>query len=331
MIFASSTAAFAVAPRTLPAGDTMYVFGCKTNNTNPPGVGTVTETGVVTQVAAFPAAPYDRSCFQGPAYDPTTGLIYVLQTNASAPLSLWIFNPATNQFAISPTADVTACGPVNLAIDSQGHAYAQTKSTGAAAPDSLVSINLATGACSSRIGSAFTTSIGSGFIGFGGFSFNLNDNVLYATDYDSGNFYSIDISTAAVTPFVNSSFGYQNSSGSVAFDSTGMTWISFGDRPMQLESSPWTTYNTNKASQGAYDFNGAPTTYAMGLSIIPAGHTPPAPAPAPAPSPAPTPAPQPSTPALAETGVNPLPYLAGGFTLIAMGIVLIIARRKKMN
>lgn len=46
---------------------------------------------------------------------------------------------------------------------------------------------------------------------------------------------------------------------------------------------------------------------------------------------APAPAPQPSTAALAETGVNPLPYLAGGFTLIALGMGLIIARRKQTN
>lgn len=46
---------------------------------------------------------------------------------------------------------------------------------------------------------------------------------------------------------------------------------------------------------------------------------------------APAPAPQPSEAALAETGVNALPYLTGGFTMIALGLVMIIARRKKMN
>ena len=317
LIVVAAAPAQATNPRSLPAGDTMYIFGCKVNGTNPPGVGQLSDTGVITQLAAFPSAPYDTSCFQGAAFDPTTGLIYVIQVSGQTS-SLWTFNPSTNVFTISPTADISACKPINLAIDSQGNAYAQTNYLGSSA-NSLVSINLTTGACSARIGSAFTTSIGSGFQDFGGFSFNLTDDLLYATDYDSGNFYSINTSTGAVTPFANSTFGSQTSIGGIAFDSTGMTWISFGDRPNRLKSSPWATYNTDNTLQGYFDFNSA-SVYMYGIAIIPAGSTPPAPAPAPQP-----------TPVLAETGVNTLPYLASGFILIALGMGLIIARRKKKN
>ncbi len=151
--------------------------------------------------------------------DPTSGLIYVLQRSGSTP-TLWTFDPDTNVFAISPTADVSACKPFNLAIDSGGNAYAQTQSTGAS-PNSLVSINLTTGVCSGAIGNTFTTSIGSGFDGFGGFSFNLLDDVLYATDWDTGRFYSINTGTGVVSLFANSSFAAQSSYGNIAFDSTG--------------------------------------------------------------------------------------------------------------
>ena len=182
LIVVAATPAQATNPRTLPAGDTMYIFGCQVNGTTPPGVGQLSDTGVLTQLAPFPSAPYNSSCFQGAAFDATSGLIYVVQTRGATP-SLWTFNPSTNVFAISPTANIATCKPVNLAIDSLGHAYAQTSASGAA-PNSLVSINLTTGACSAGIGSAFTTSIGSGFQDFGGFSFNLSNDVLYATDYD---------------------------------------------------------------------------------------------------------------------------------------------------
>ena len=97
-----------------------------------------------------------------------------------------------------------------------------------------------------------------------------------------------------------------------------MTWIAYGDYSTYLQSSPWSSYNTDNALQGYYDFNGS-SMNVLGIAIVPAGN-----------SPAPAPAPQPS-PALAETGVSTLPYLAAGLLMITLGMGLFIVRRKQTN
>jgi hypothetical protein len=243
----ASTPAFA-APRSLPAGEALYAFGC--SGGTEPAVGIVdVATGAVTEVVA---GQDPNQCFSGPAYNPVDGKIYVVDLTVGFDLA--VFDPAAKTLSVIDSFD---CEPLALAIDASGNAWVWDS---AGEPEELRPVSLENAACGAGVG---VVSIGDFFSGM---AFAPN-GTLYASNYDTGQFGTISTSNGAFTPLGSSAMAVEVNSG-LTFDSSGIAWVLDDDNEAEVYSADITDYQGTKQLSGQLDFTGD-EYYSQGIVVGP--------------------------------------------------------------
>jgi hypothetical protein len=231
LVFAS-TPAFA-SPRSLPAGESLYAFGCY--GSGEPAVGLVdVATGVVTEVVP----EIESQCFSGPAYNPVDNKIYVIDwTNG---VELAVFD--TQAMTLTTIASLN-CNPNTLAIDPLGNAWVLDDTSGELTP-----VSLATADCGTGVG------VVAGGDGFYGMAFAPN-GTLYGANYSDGELGTISTVDGTFTQ-VGSSAMVAGDNAGLTFDSSGIAWVIDEDNNAEIYSADITDYSGTKELSGQLTFNG---------------------------------------------------------------------------
>jgi LPXTG-motif cell wall-anchored protein len=282
----ASTPAFA-APRSLPAGDALYAFGC--DDGTEPAVGLVdVATGAVTEVVAA----IDGQCFSSPAYNPVDGKIYVIDWTNDYELA--VFDPQAETLTL---VDAFDCEPYTLAIDALGNAWVWDD-----ADNNLKPVNLENAACGTGVG------VVAGGDDFYGMAFAPN-GALYAANYSSGEFGTVNTSTGAFTQ-VNSSAMPSGDNAGLTFDSSGIAWVVDEANNAEIYSADISDYAGTAELSGQLSFNGT-DYYSEAIVVGPVS--------------------TPSAPVLPDTGSESVALGVTGLAaagVIALGAVMMIVRRR---
>jgi LPXTG-motif cell wall-anchored protein len=240
----ASIPAFA-APRSLPAGDGLYAFGCEDGTE--PAVGLVdVATGAVTEVVAGAAG----QCYGSPAYNPADGKIYVIDWTTDYELA--VFDPEAKTLSVIDAFD---CEAEALAISASGNAWIHDADGGALRP-----VNLENATCGSGVG------VVSGGSQFRGMAF-APDGALYGVNTDSGEIGTISTSDGTFTPIPTSAMLPFFNAG-LTFDSSGIAWVIDDNFNAEVYSADITDYQGTKQLSGQLSFNGV-DYYSEGLVVGP--------------------------------------------------------------
>jgi LPXTG-motif cell wall-anchored protein len=230
----ASTPAFA-APRSLPAGEALYAFGC--DDGTEPAVGLVdVATGAVTEVVPGVAG----QCYSSPAYNPVDGKIYVIDWSQGNTYQLGVFDPEAETLTL---VDAFDCSPYTLAIDASGNAWVWDVVT-----EELHPVNLTDATCGDGVG------VVAGGDYFFGMAFAPNGS-LYAANYYNGEFGTVNTSTGAFTQVNSSAMPAFDNSG-LTFDSSGTAWVVDGANEAEIYSADITDYAGTAELSGQLSFNG---------------------------------------------------------------------------
>ena len=227
----ASTPAFA-SPRSLPAGESLYAFGCDGNGE--PAVGLVdVATGAVTEVV--PQIDSNQ-CFSSPAYNPVDNKIYVIDWTNDYELAVF----DTQAMTLTTIADFS-CNPYTLAIDLSGNAWVWSWDTGELTP-----VSLTTAACG--------TSVGSGGATFYAMAFSPN-GTLYGASYDTGELGTISTVDGTFAQAGSSAMDAGDNAG-LTFDSSGIAWVIDESNTSEIYSADITNYSGTDELSGQLTFNG---------------------------------------------------------------------------
>jgi len=230
----ASTPAFA-APRSLPAGEGLYAFGC--DDGTEPAVGLVdVATGAVTEVVPGVA----DQCYSSPAYNPVDGKIYVIDFGVGYDLK--VFDPQAKTLTL---VDAFDCEPFTLAIDASGNAWIWDQFD-----DLLKTVSLDNAMCGTPIGT-----VGGESDDFYGMAFAPN-GTLYAVNWQSGEIGTVSTSIAGFTQVGSSAMVAQTNAG-LTFDSSGIAWVLDEATNAELYSADITDYAGTAQRSGQLTFNGA--------------------------------------------------------------------------
>lgn len=239
-----STPAFAV-PRSLPAGDVLYAFGCD----EAPAVGTVdVATSAVTEVVPAIA----EQCFSSPAYNAADGKIYVIDWTVGNELA--VFDPEAETLTVIDELD---CDPYTLSIDPSGNAWIWD-STDA----NLKPVNLNTGECGTGVG---VVADGDTFYGM---AFAPN-GTLYGANYSDGSFGSVSTTDGTFTPIGSSAMNTGDNAG-LTFDSSGIAWVVDEVDNAEIYSADFSDYSGTAQLSGQLTFNGV-DFYSEAIVVAPTG------------------------------------------------------------
>jgi LPXTG-motif cell wall-anchored protein len=198
----ASTPAFA-APRSLPAGEGLYAFGC--DDGTEPAVGLVdVATGAVTEIVPGVAG----QCYSSPAYNPVDGKIYVIDFGVGHDLK--VFDPQAKTLTVIDAFD---CEPYTLSIDASGNAWVWDY-----ADFTLKPVSLENAMCGAPIGV-----VGGEGDDFYGMAFAPN-GTLYAVIWDDGQIGTVSTSIAGFTQVGSSAMVAETNAG-LTFDSSGIAWV----------------------------------------------------------------------------------------------------------
>ena len=228
----ASSPAFA-SPRSLPAGESLYAFGCEGNGE--PAVGLVdVATGVVTEVVPY----IESQCFSSPAYNPVDNKIYVVDWTNDYELAVF----DTQAMTLTTIASFD-CNPVTLAIDPLGNAWVWSSDT-----DELTPVSLATADCGTPVG----------FVGGGdsfyGMAFAPN-GTLYGANYSAGILGTISTVNGTFTQVGSSAMDAGDNAG-LTFDSSGIAWVIDESSKAEIYSADITNYSGTNQRSGQLTFNG---------------------------------------------------------------------------
>ena len=285
------------APGSLPAGDSLYMFGCDGGGT--PAVGLVdVASGAVTEVV--PQVNVNQ-CYGGAAYNAVDGLIHVINNDRRN--SFWglaVFDPeeATLTFLDQFSA---GCEPDALAIDGSGNAWVDDDGSNTLRP-----VNLEDGTC----GTGVFVSDGGGYADISALSF-APDGTLYGISANGGTIGTINTTTGAFTQVGSSAA--PSDSGGLTFDSSGTAWVLDQSNEAEIYSADIANYAGTVEPSGQLTFENQ-SFYSDGIAVLRAPATP-----------------EPETEELAETGVDGVARGAIGVAaagLIALGAAVRIVRRR---
>jgi len=249
----ASTPAFA-APRSLPAGEALYAFGCG-DGTIEPAVGIVdVATGAVTEVVAAIA----EQCFLSPAYNLVDGKIYVINANdwTGNNRELAVFDPQAKTLTVIAAFDTDVCDPYTLAIDGSGNAWVWEDVT-----DNLRPVSLTTATCGTGVGTV------SGGDYFYGMAFSPN-GTLYAANYDNGEIGTVSTTDGTFTQ-VGTSAMPAGDNAALTFDSSGTAWVIDEVNNAEVYSADITNYAGTAERSGQLTINGT-EYYSEALVVGPA-------------------------------------------------------------
>jgi LPXTG-motif cell wall-anchored protein len=243
------------APRSLPAGEALYVFfGCS-SDTDVPAVGSVdVATGAVTEIVPFITTD---QCYSQPAYNPVDGLIYVIDWTLYPATELAVFDPAAKTLTKAANID---CNAYMVAIDPSGNAWVWDYDTGDVRPFSLT-----TGHCGTAVGS---TGPDDTYFAMA----YAPDGVLYATNYSTGEFGTLSTIDGTFTPIAGSAMGVDDNAG-MTFDSSGTMWVLDEVNLAEVYSADINDYSDTSVRQGQLSFNGT-DYYSEALVVGPAQSVP---------------------------------------------------------
>jgi LPXTG-motif cell wall-anchored protein len=228
----ASTPALA-APRSLPAGEGLYMFACEDTY---PAVGLVdVATGAATEVVPGIVG----QCFSGPAYNPVDGKIYVIDWTVGSDLA--VFDLVAKTLTVIDAFD---CDPYALAIDASGNAWVSDNDDGG---DTLRPVNLETAECGTSVG------VLSGEDDFFGMAFSPN-GTLYGANHETGDFGTISTSTGEFGPLRSAMVADDNVG--LTFDSSGIAWVIDQDTQAEIFSADITDYAGTAERSGQLTFNG---------------------------------------------------------------------------
>jgi hypothetical protein len=228
----ASSPAFAV-PRSLPAGESLYAFGCDDNGA--PAVGLVdVATGVVTEVIP----EIENQCFSSPAYNPVDHKIYVIDWTNGYELAVF-----DTQAKTLTTIASFNCNAYTLSIDPLGNAWVWDDTTNELRP-----VSLTTAACGTGVG------VVAGGNDFYGMAFAPN-GTLYGADYDSGELGTISTVDGTFTQ-VGSSAMVSGDNAGLTFDSSGIAWVIDESNNAEIYSADITNYSGTNQRSGQLTFNG---------------------------------------------------------------------------
>jgi LPXTG-motif cell wall-anchored protein len=247
----ASTPAFA-APRSLPAGEALYAFGCDYGTV--PAVGLVdVATGAVTEVVAGSQDP--SQCYSSPAYNPVDGKIYVIEwTNG---YELAVFDPQAETLTVIDSFD---CDPFTLAIDASGNGWIWDD-----LDDNLKPFSLENAACGTGVG------VVAGGNTFYGMAFAPN-GTLYAANYDNGEIGTVSTTDGTFTQ-VGSSAMPAGDNAALTFDSSGTAWVVTEANNSEIYSADITDYSGTAELSGQLTFNGV-DIYSEAIVVLPAPELP---------------------------------------------------------
>ncbi|CAB4560881.1 unannotated protein [freshwater metagenome] len=229
----ASTPALA-APRSLPAGEGLYVFGCEDGIIDP-AVGLVdVATGAVTEVVPG----IEGQCFSSPAYNAVDGKIYVIDWTVGVDLA--VFDPVAKTLTLIDAFD---CDPYTLAIDASGNAWVWDDDT-----DNLRPVNLGNAVCGDGVG------VVSGTDSFYGMAFAPN-GTLYGANYSNGEIGTISTTTGAFAQVGSSAMPSGDNAG-LTFDSSGIAWVIDEVNNSEIYSADITDYAGTKQLTGQLTSNG---------------------------------------------------------------------------
>ena len=227
----ASSPAFAV-PRSLPAGESLYAFGCDGNGE--PAVGLVdVATGVVTEVIP----EIENQCFSSPAYNPVDHKIYVIDWTSN--YELVVFDTQAKTLTTIASFD---CDAYTLAIDPSGNAWVWDYDT-----DNLRPVSLTTAACGPGVGVVAGGTLY-------GMAFSPN-GTLYGADYYSGELGTISTVDGTFTQ-VGSSAMVSGDNAGLTFDSSGIAWVIDESNNAEIYSADITNYSGTNQRSGQLTFNG---------------------------------------------------------------------------
>lgn len=230
----ASTPAFA-APRSLPAGESLYAFGCDDDGF--PAVGLVdVATGAVTEVVAGTQG----QCYSSPAFNAVDGKIYVIDWSNDYELA--VFDPAAATLTVIG-AFSAGCEPYALAIDASGNAWVWDSNTTELRP-----VNLETVACGTGVG------VVAGGDGFYGMAFAPN-GTLYGVNHDTGAIGTISTIDGTFTQVATSAMPPQDNAG-LTFDSSGTAWVIDEDNLSEVYSADISDYANTAELSGQISFDG---------------------------------------------------------------------------
>lgn len=250
-----SSPAFAVtsSPRTLPAGDVLYVFGY---GNAMPDVSTVdVSSGALTEVVA--ATGGVAGDFSGPSYNAADGLVYVIDWSIS-PYTLRAFDPqAKTLTAIAPITGQGSsfCDAYSMAIDAQGVAWVWDGTD-----KNLKTLDLTTGKCSDGVG----TSLAAGDYIYG-MAFAPN-GTLFGAVYNTGDLCVLSTLNGSCTP--QNPASQSTSPASLTFDSSGTAWVIDDSDSAELYSADIADVATTKARSGQLTFNTV-AVYSEAIVVVP--------------------------------------------------------------
>lgn len=231
-----STPAFA-APRSLPAGEGLYAFGCDDGG---PAVGLVdVATGAVTEVVPGVA----DQCYSSPAYNPVDGKIYVIDFGVG--FDLKVFDPQAKTLTMVGAFD---CEPYALAIDASGNAWIWDQFD-----DRLKTVSLDNAVCGTPIGT-----VGLRDEDIYGMAFAPN-GLLYAVLWDNGYIGTVSTSIAGFTQVGSSAMVAETNAG-LTFDSSGIAWVldeGLESSRAEVFSADINDYAGTAQRSGQLAFNGA--------------------------------------------------------------------------
>jgi len=241
----ASTPAFA-APRSLPAGEGLYAFGCDDTG---PAVGLVdVETGAVTEVVPGVA----DQCYSSPAYNPVDGKIYVIDFGVGYDLK--VFDPQAKTLTL---VDAFDCEPYTLAIDASGNAWVWDQFD-----DTLKTVSLENAMCGAPIGV-----VGGEGDDFYGMAFAPN-GTLYAVIWDDGQIGTVSTSIAGFTQVGSSAMVAETNAG-LTFDSSGIAWVLDEATNAEVFSADINDYAGTAQRSGQLTFNGV-AYYSEAIVVGPA-------------------------------------------------------------
>jgi len=202
---------------TLPVTDTVYILPCDDLEFNGILYTMDTTTGVATQVGSWVNPDTDVFSCAGPgAYNPVNGKGYWISWGAvdnliEVDLATGV-NTLIAEFTLS---GLPYSGPVSLAIDSAGNAWAASYEFGF---DMLFSVNLATAELT-EVGPTGVIPSSESY----GLAWDSVTDTVYGYNVSNQDFYEVNTATGAFTLFNDDVFG-ANTPYAIAFDSAGQVW-----------------------------------------------------------------------------------------------------------
>lgn len=212
-----------VAAATLPAGDSVYILPCDSDEFDGILYQVDTTTGVATRVGDWVNPDDDVYTCAGPAaYNPANGLGYWIAWEGpeayliSVDLTTGV-NTNIGQFILDGEPYYT---PIAIAIDASGQAWATSWNQ---APDVLFSLDLTT-AVLTEVGPTGTTPESNNY----GLAWDPVTRLVYAYNTGTSDFYVVNTATGEFTVY-NDDVLMDVGPYAIAFDSAGQVWGIDGD------------------------------------------------------------------------------------------------------